>query len=327
MDSYRIQLVNEQGEAVYVLLDAAHEAEAQIVPAIGNNAFRFTVSGQSLLLPPPDLGALAASPTRYGIPFLFPPNRIREGRFSFQGRSYELPPNSDGHYIHGELTRRPWKVVDYGASEEEGAFIACQFDFADHPDIMAAFPHPLSFLMTYRLWNGRLILEGLVKNEGAEAAPFALGFHPYFQLGEELAEHTVIVPSINEWPVQNLFVASLPEETSFSRSYPDGVVFPDIPAEGYQLLQMNNGTNRSEIKFPGKNAAIVYETDAVFPYMVVFKPSWGAAVSLEPYSCVTDCFNLPWAAELTGARAVEPGQAVSFQCSVYWEKTYSRFML
>jgi aldose 1-epimerase len=52
---------------------------------------------------------------------LFPfPNRIRDGRFTWDGREYRLPPNDPAmkNAIHGFACRRPWRVVDQGADAE-----------------------------------------------------------------------------------------------------------------------------------------------------------------------------------------------------------------
>ena len=55
---------------------------AEIVPEIGGNiiSLRHCASGTTLLREPSDLRELAEFPARFGLPVLFPPNRIRDGR-------------------------------------------------------------------------------------------------------------------------------------------------------------------------------------------------------------------------------------------------------
>src|SRR5438034_969248 len=56
-------------------------------------------------------------PTRSGIPILFPfPNRIRDGRYSWDGKSYQLPLNDPTRLnaIHGFACRHPWRVAGHG---------------------------------------------------------------------------------------------------------------------------------------------------------------------------------------------------------------------
>ena len=61
---------------------------AEIVPEIGGNiiSLRHCASGTKLLREPSDLRELAEFPARFGMPVLFPPNRIRDGRFAFEGK-------------------------------------------------------------------------------------------------------------------------------------------------------------------------------------------------------------------------------------------------
>ncbi len=46
----------------------------------------------------------------FGNPILFPPNRIRGGRFVFRGKEYVLPVNEPqtGCFIHGNLLNLPF---------------------------------------------------------------------------------------------------------------------------------------------------------------------------------------------------------------------------
>jgi aldose 1-epimerase len=56
-------------------------------------------------------------PSGSGIPLLFPfPNRICEGRYSWEGKDYELPSDTVGfdgmgNAIHGFVIDRPWRVT------------------------------------------------------------------------------------------------------------------------------------------------------------------------------------------------------------------------
>ena len=49
--------------------------------------------GANLLREPPDISAMTENPFLYGMPTLFPVNRIENGRFTFEGREYIFPIN------------------------------------------------------------------------------------------------------------------------------------------------------------------------------------------------------------------------------------------
>ncbi|WP_164821290.1 aldose 1-epimerase [Paenibacillus koleovorans] len=316
MSRYEVNRIIVEDREVIVLQDGKTDAEALIVPALGNNAYDFRVGHAPLVFAPPNLDMLQETPSRYGVPILFPPNRTRNATFTFQGRTYRFPPNNGVDYIHGELCRRPWKVEETGASDTEGAYVISRFDYSDHADMMAYFPHALSFRFTYRLLEGCLILEGEIENGGDTSAPFSLGFHPYFPCAEDAV---VVVPAVEEWPVGNdNFLPGPPQETSLCMEYAgSGVAAASIPDTVYRLFRMSGSDdNRCEIRSAGTGSSIVYETDGTFPLMVVFKPAWGAAISLEPYSAATDGFNLPYPAEVTGIRAIDAGATIRFTCTI-----------
>ncbi|MGI6636418.1 MAG: hypothetical protein ACOX7B_14815 [Christensenellales bacterium] len=53
-------------------------------------------------------------PNVYGMPLLFPPNRIRDGRFAFRSRTYIFPINEPArnHHIHGLLSVMPFQTAE-----------------------------------------------------------------------------------------------------------------------------------------------------------------------------------------------------------------------
>ena len=52
-------------------------------------------------------------------------NRIEHGAFSFAGRQYQLA-NGENHAIHGDVRKRPWKVL----ARQQGR-LRCGFDSAE----------------------------------------------------------------------------------------------------------------------------------------------------------------------------------------------------
>src|SRR5262245_60900657 len=80
-------------EQPVVVLSSTKGARAEVWSALGCNCTRWRIGGRELLYGP-DPAELAERPTRGGIPILFPfPNRIRDGRFFWNGRAYQLPRN------------------------------------------------------------------------------------------------------------------------------------------------------------------------------------------------------------------------------------------
>ena len=103
----------QQTERVYIFNHSTKAARAEIWPGIGFNCLRWQIGGpddwQDLLYVDPNWDEKPV-PTRSGVPILFPfPNRIANGRFECNGKTYQLPLNdsTQKNAIHGFTPRRP----------------------------------------------------------------------------------------------------------------------------------------------------------------------------------------------------------------------------
>lgn len=318
---YEIRRSTAEGLAVFELVDRQTAGKAEVVPEIGNNAIRFESGGRSILESPADLANFHIEPNyfRYGTPLLFPPNRIRDGEWTYRGKTYRLPLNEPPDYhLHGRIAAMEWKVVEFGASEQSGAFVVSRFRYAEHPDMLETFPHPIAFTFTYRLKDGKLRLEGTIVNEGEEEAPFAFGLHPYFSFSCDPEDVAVTLPAKHEWPVTPLsFVTGLPAETAFSRLIAaEGVRLGDFPPLSCRMLELREGEAVCRMACERDGYAIEYRLDGSFPFALLFRPDWSQSFSIEPYTCLTDAFHLPYDAARTGVRGIAPGETFAFATSV-----------
>ncbi|MBO4631899.1 MAG: aldose 1-epimerase, partial [Lentisphaeria bacterium] len=79
--------------------------QAMLIPEIGGNivSLHHQESGTRLLREPANVDELRSFPEQFGIPVLFPPNRIANGRFLFEGRECRLPVNEIAmrNHLHG----------------------------------------------------------------------------------------------------------------------------------------------------------------------------------------------------------------------------------
>lgn len=323
--NYKILEKNEDGIVTFVLIDSVTQTEAEIIPSIGNNLIRFDHQGKSYISVPPSLKQLGdqVSCYQYGSAILFPPNRIKDAKFIFNNKEYRLPKNEDPNHLHGELCFKEWEVIDYGADDLNGCYITSNFNITEDPSIMEYFPHSITFTFTYRLKEGKLQLSGEVYNSGEEEAPYALGFHPYFPIPKENEKSVILsIPATTEWPVsKDAFVQGLPEKTEFCKNINKGIVVDEIEDLSCWLVSLEGkGQTDCKIIYPDNGKSLTFQINpSEFPFMVIFKPDWSSAVSLEPYSYVTDAFNLPWSYEVTGAKGIKPGDKFSFHWSLQIE--------
>ena len=144
-------------DATIFVLDDGAGGRAEVWPALGFNCFRWQAvrDGRTLDLLYADPALFGdGRPTRSGIPILFPfPNRIRDGRFSWDGKEYRLPINdpSGKNAIHGFACRRPWRVVGQGA-DASSAWVTGEFQTGrDAPDCLPLWPADHLIRVTHRL--------------------------------------------------------------------------------------------------------------------------------------------------------------------------------
>lgn len=104
------------------------------------------------------------------------PNRIRDGRWRYGDRTLQLPLTEPERHnaIHGLLTAMPYCQVARGAD-----WVALRAEVFPQP----GYPFHLETTVTYAIEADGLAVTHLLKNVGGDAAPVALGAHPYLKIG------------------------------------------------------------------------------------------------------------------------------------------------
>src|SRR5262249_24059411 len=118
-------VAGDRSGPVYELADDAGTVRAEVWPMWAFNCLCWQVRQSdgnrgTILFPAPDWETNPV-PTRSGHPILFPfPGRMREGKFTFEGKTYQLPLNDSTkqHAIHGFTPRNPWRVTDWNGDDE-----------------------------------------------------------------------------------------------------------------------------------------------------------------------------------------------------------------
>ena len=312
--------VSGRDPTIFVLDDGAG-GRAEVWPALGFNCFRWQIvrDGKTLDLLYADPALFGdGRPTRSGIPVLFPfPNRIRAGRFAWEGKEYRLPTNdpSGKNAIHGFACRAAWRVVGQGA-DADSAWVTGEFQASrDAPDCLALWPADHRIRVTCRLMAGALRVEALVENPDDKTLPFGLGYHQYFRTpfapDGDAAACLVRAPAREAWTL----VDSLPtgERTPID---PDRDLQTPRMLGGLQLDDLLTGVpsvpegpaglcDRGGVQCGGETLHLSASAD--FRDVVVFTPPHRNAFCIEPYTCTTDAINLQPRGVDAGLRTLPPG--------------------
>jgi aldose 1-epimerase len=333
MSRYQIDRQTAQGAEAYCLHDSERQAEAVLYPAFGNNCvvFRTTpdpdgrtpegrpIDPVDMLMPPDNVTDLADAPFHGGNPILFPfPNRVRNGVYTFEGRTYRMAKllakgwdRGAGQAIHGLVADRAW-TVEEASADADGATIRSSLQMDAFPDIAEQYPFPCRIAVTYRLREGVLTMGIEVANTGDGNLPMGFGIHPWFPLAlrpgvklpdasplspEHRAEVQVRVPAAAIWELEKLM--------------PTGAVIPvDAEAELYDLRRFRplnghffdhvftrvqqdaDGWSEAGMRDPKSGLETVLAADRPFREWVFYAPPDRPVIALEPYTCVTDAVNL-----------------------------------
>ena len=115
------------------------------------------------------------NPYLYGMPLLFPINRISGGEFEFQGRSYRFPINEPetGCHIHGFLHDK-----EFVLEEMCDTYLKCVCIVDETED----FPHKISVTMEYTLSENHIEQKITIENISDYDMPCFLGFHTTFNM-------------------------------------------------------------------------------------------------------------------------------------------------
>lgn len=243
------------------------------------------------------------------IPF---PGRIRDGRYEFEGQTYQLALNDkDGpNAIHGYLRLVKWEI--YAQSLDSITFTVA-LNAGDHP----GYPFALQVTLTYSLNVAGLTCRFSIENAGEKTAPVAAGFHPYFTVGSELIDtNSLHIPMEATLEFENLLptgqvipVANTPYDFRHPRAIGDTVfntcyLNPVRDTDGLLRLRLANANNQQ---------AVTIWLDETFNYVVLYsgdplpETHRRRALAIEPMTCGSDAFNYPeW-----GLEALPPGQSFS----------------
>jgi len=118
----------------------------------------------------------------HGAPLVPWPNRLANGRYSFDGEDHQLALTEPEKHnaIHGLLLWRPWQVAERDANR-------VVMDARLYP--LTGFPFTLDVHIAYELGEDGLSVTTTAQNVGDRACPYGHGQHPYLSPGDGMIDH------------------------------------------------------------------------------------------------------------------------------------------
>jgi len=299
--------------------------KAKIAPQFGFNCFDFTVhvDGRFFSLIDAEEGfpTPASRPSGYGIPLLFPfPNRIRDGKYAWNGTSYEMPedavPSNRTNAIHGFCLDRPWRVTHQTAHR-----VTAEFQLSvDAPGRREFWPADFLIRGTYTLYATALSLDLQIENVDTVPLPWGFGTHAYFKVplsAEGSPPDCLLVAPVDaHWKLEECLPTG--EVLSLNEPYselPDGLRIGTASLD--DVFRLEPGARSCSIVDERAGYQMRQSFSPDFTQLVIYTPPGRNAVCMEPYTCLTDAINLPQPE--SGMRTLDPGGTESLNVTIALE--------
>ncbi|MEE0867968.1 MAG: aldose 1-epimerase [Clostridia bacterium] len=269
------------------------------------------------ILRTPDYSKELDNPFLYGMPMLYPANRIYEGKFTFEGREYKFPVNEKNTncHLHGSLHNAPFTLLKQG----EG-FVSCMYESGEEP---WAFPHKFRVVVTYSLSEGGLLQEIEIINQSEKNMPNLLGFHTTFNLPflkNSSVENVRVLAQVGE-EIERSMDNYLPTgrilaEDETTRQLKEGVFNPGAGS----LSRHYRGGGAIELIDTQKKIKVVYKCDEKFKFRLFYKEAFGDYVCLEPMTCMANCPKAPFDGAFAGFDFILPQSSKKYISKIYVEE-------
>lgn len=153
--------------------EIVHGEQRATIVEVGGGVREYAVGERPVLDPYP---REAMCDGGHGAPLIPWPNRLRDGRYSFDGSDYQLELSEPAKHnaIHGLLRWRSWR-----ASEHEPGRVVMSNCLRPSP----GYPFALEVQIDYSLSDAGLSVRSTARNVGGRACPYGAGQHPYLSPG------------------------------------------------------------------------------------------------------------------------------------------------
>lgn len=311
--------------------------EALIIPSYGGQLIelRYVTGGLDILHTPHNvpLQAYLDRPQIFGVPVLFPPNRIEDGTFTRGGKTYQFTVNETAkhNHIHGFLRTRPWRVFSERDDSGEAA-VGVRFECTRETDFFPEYQHEFTIDIVYTLSSGGLSQSISITNKSGTPMPVGLGFHTAFNVpfrdGGNADDYSLLVSVGERWKLSDRTLpVGKPQPLS---SYDEQLRTGGVKPQGQQvnghytakpLTRDGKPFNGAVLRDAAAGVSVVYEVSKEFGHWMVWNNSGDMGyICPEPQTWAVNAPNIDLPDEVTGFRFVEPGVTWEAATGIYVEK-------
>lgn len=255
----------------------------------------------------------------YGMPILFPVNRIEGGAFEFEGRKYVFPINEarTGCHLHGEL-----HIAHFEVAERKDNYLKCRYSAKSGEYL--GFLHAFETTQEYELKENGLYHTVTVTNLSDENMPVFLGFHTTFNTlftKESRGENMRVFVDISEeyerlMDINYLPTGVKPNFDEVSSSLAKGTFNP----LERKISRHYRGKGKMSITDLKNRLRVVYDNDEKYGFRLIFNGGEEGYICLEPQTCLANCQNSPFSREEGGFDYIAPGACKTYASAILLEE-------
>ncbi len=280
------------------IADKYQTACLKILPDFGGNIAELTLvaEGESLkIIDGYQTRKAALEHKGYRGAFLFPfPNRISDGRFSFEGQEFQLPINrlKENCAIHGLFTQQQFELITRRSDDQAAEFLIRSI----YKGKQSGYPFPCEVTLSYNMFSAsefRSVVS--VKNNGESNLPVAFGWHPYLALGCPADELKLRLPAADILLTnqKNIPTGMKSEMTQFKEFEPIGCSLFDTAFE-VKPHDSDNNMAVTELLNERDNWLLTLSQSTGaggYNYLQLYIPPDRNTVAVEPMTAPANSFN------------------------------------
>ncbi len=300
------------------------EYEAKIQPTRGANClcFKHIPSGISALRTyDPEAVEELDNPFLYGTPLLFPPNRIKGGKFTYDGREYALPVNEEatGCFLHGTLHETPFEVI-----EATDSSVLCRYKATESAPYLT-YPHAFTLDVKYEICEKGLKQTVSITNNSKLKMPVGLAFHTTFALpfieGGDVKNIKMTLPVGEEYD-RDMTDFSMTWEKVCDKEFHKKLGNGDIvPAEHFISRHFSRPRGAAlRLTDTESGYSVVYDADESFKYWMVYNGGNEDFLCVEPQTWINSAPHAPAKMGDVNIIGIEAGETKEFVTYMSVEK-------
>ena len=217
------------------------------------------------------------------------PNRIRDGRYSFEGRDLQLGLTEPSHAnaSHGLVRWVAWTVEEHTSTSVSLVYRLMA---------QSGYPWTVDMHVLYDLSADGLHVTQTATNLSTEPAPYASGAHPYLCVGDSIDDLDLHLPVRTRMRVDDRLLPCGTEPVAGAADFSTPRRIGDVELDdGFGSLVHDNGRATATLVDPSSGRGVALWVDERHRWLQVYtRPVESGprpAVAVEPMTAPADAFN------------------------------------